>query len=236
MEKRLFITGNSSGLGRGLTETYLGMGWQVYGVSRRGFGGTPPGLVDARCDLSDFEAVPRALEKLLDGVVRLDLVILNAGVLGRIADLHDTSLEEIRSVMEINVWSNKVIIDWLIDAGIAVDQMILISSGAAVNGHRGWGAYSLSKATLNMLGQLYAHEMSDTHITSLAPGLVDTAMQDYLCEEVDAARFDSIQRLRSARNTPAMPKPDAAGRLIADIVPRLKDYPSGSFLDVRKLG
>ncbi len=231
----LFITGNSSGLGRGLAQVYLERGWSVYGVSRRGCDLENERLRDIRADLSDFEAVPVALSELLRGVGHLDLVILNAGVLGPIKDLHDTSVEEIYQVMDINVWSNKVILDWLLDAGIRIDQMVLISSGAAVRGNRGWGAYALSKATLNMLTQLYAHEFPDSHLTALAPGLVDTAMQDYLCDEADAERFQSLQRLRAARGTPAMPTPEQAARMIADIVPGLTAHPTGGFLDVRDL-
>jgi NAD(P)-dependent dehydrogenase (short-subunit alcohol dehydrogenase family) len=235
--KKLFITGNSSGLGHGLTDAYLRRGWEVYGVSRRGCTDLQGRLHDIRCDLSDYDALPLALENLLQGCSQLDLVILNAGVLGRIADLHETSVEEIRQVMEINVWSNKQILDWLLTSGLAIRQIVLISSGAAVNGNRGWGAYSLSKATLNMLGMLYAHEFCDSHITSLAPGLVDTAMQDYLCDasQADAERFPSLQKLRAARNTSQMPTAREAGDLIADTIPGLLDYPSGVFLDIRNM-
>jgi len=35
---KVFITGNSSGLGRGLSDASLDRGWEVYGVSRRGAG------------------------------------------------------------------------------------------------------------------------------------------------------------------------------------------------------
>jgi len=235
--KNLFITGNSSGLGHGLSEVYLYRGWQVYGVSRRGCQDLQGPLHDVRCDLSDYEALPLALDTLLEGCAGLDLVILNAGVLGRIADLHTTSLAEIQQVMDVNVWANKLILDWLLESGLEIGQIVLISSGAAVNGNRGWGAYALSKATLNMLGMLYAQEFVDSHFTSLAPGLVDTAMQDYLCHEaeVDAERFPSLQRLRAARNTAQMPWPRQAGEIIADTIPRLLQYPSGTFVDIRNL-
>jgi NAD(P)-dependent dehydrogenase (short-subunit alcohol dehydrogenase family) len=236
MGNRLFITGNSSGLGRGLTEAYLARNWSVYGLSRRGSGDLQGAVHDIRCDLADHEVIPMALDTLLAGVGRLDLVILNAGILGRIADLEQTPLSEIREVMEINVWSNKTILDWLKGSGIPVKQIVLISSGAAVNGNRGWGAYSLSKATLNMLGKLYAHEFPQTHIASLAPGLVDTAMQDHLCEEVDAALFPSVNKLRKARGTASMPTPRQAGEQIADVIPGLLNYASGDFLDIRTMG
>lgn len=238
MSRTALITGNSSGLGRGLSETYLEKGWEVYGVSRRGCTGLSGKLKDIRCDLTDYEAVPLALETLLMGIGHLDVVILNAGILGDMQDLADSSLADIQQVMDANVWSNKVLLDWLLKSGIRVDQIVLISSGAAVNGNRGWGAYALSKATLNMLTQLYAHEFHHTHLVALAPGLVDTAMQDVLCDpaQVDEERFPSVTKLRAARHTEAMPNPREAGERIAAVIPQLKQLPSGSFVDIRSLG
>ncbi len=236
MANKVLITGNSSGIGRGLSEHYLDEGREVYGISRRGCD-LQGKIQDIRCDLADFEAVPTALASLLEGVDELELVVLNAGVLGEMRDLSETAMDSIRSVMEINVWSNKVILDWLLKSGIRVRQIVLISSGAAVNGSRGWGAYSLSKATLNMLTQLYAHEFPDTHLAALAPGLVDTAMQDFLCDpqKVDKDRYPSVQKLRNARGTSAMPKPREAGRLLAGAIPRLLQLPTGSFADIRTM-
>ena len=40
-------------------------------------------------------------------------MLLNAGVLGEIKDLSDTTLAEIAAVMDVNVWANKVIYDTL---------------------------------------------------------------------------------------------------------------------------
>lgn len=238
MSRTVLITGNSSGLGHGLTEVYLDKGWEVYGVSRRGCKDLPGKLKDIRCDLTDYEAVPLALETLLMGISHLDVVILNAGILGKMQDMADSSLADIQQVMDANVWSNKVLLDWLLRSGIRIDQIVLISSGAAITGNRGWGSYALSKATLNMLTQLYAHEFPHTHLAALAPGLVDTAMQDVLCDpaQVDEEQFPSVAKLRAARETPAMPKPRAAGLLIADAIPGLKQLPSGSFADIRTLG
>jgi len=235
----IFITGNSSGLGRALTEEYLQQGHAVYGLSRRGFGDDRPHLHDVKCDLAQGDAIVPALNQLLSksGDSALDLVILNAGVLGEIRDLATTPLADIRRVMDINVWANKAILDWLVNRGAPVTQIVLISSGAAVNGNKGWGAYSLSKATVNMLAMLYAHELPDSHLAALAPGLVDTAMQDYLCDpsKVDEAQYPTVAKLRHARNTQDMPEPKEAAHRIAAVIPKLKDYPSGSFVDIRTM-
>lgn len=238
MSQAVFITGNSSGLGYGLTKEYLSRGYEVYGLSRRGCTGIDDNaLHDARCDLAQLATIAPALDSLLGEVSRLNLVFLNAGVLGEIRDITETPLVDIQQVMDINVWANKIILDWLHERQLGVEQIVSISSGAAVKSHRGWGAYSLSKAALNMLNQLYAPEYPDTHLCALAPGLVDTAMQDHLCnpDEVDVKRFASVQKLRDARGTDRMPTPRAAARRLAQVIPKLMKYPSGSFVDVRTM-
>ncbi|RRQ20560.1 SDR family NAD(P)-dependent oxidoreductase [Thiohalobacter thiocyanaticus] len=230
---KLFITGNSSGLGRGFSEAALGRGWEVYGCSRRGCG--LDGVHDVQCDLGDFGNVPVALDQLLTGVERLDLVILNAGILGEIRPMHDTSLEELRRSMDINVWANKVILDWLLDAGIAIDQIVGISSGAAVLGNKGWNGYAISKAALNMVLRLYSHEFPNTHISAIAPGLIDTAMMDYLCVEPDPEEFPALGRIREARGTQTMPGPREAAERVLGVVGKLREFDSGSFVDIRQL-
>jgi len=233
------ITGNSSGLGLGLTMTLLRQGATVYGLSRRGCPLRSGKLHDRRCDLTDLNAIDSVLVDLLDGVTTLDIVILNAGVLGEVRDLSQTPQPDIEQMMTVNVWSNKVLIDFLIRKRVGIGQLVLISSGASISGHRGWGAYSLSKATLNMLGRLYAREMPGTHIISLAPGLVDTAMQDYLCDpqKTDVSRYPSLQNLRDARGTIGMPGPDEVAEKILKAVPQLPElFESGDYVDIRNLG
>lgn len=227
------ITGTSSGLGRGLAEYLSARGWTVHGCSRRGC--DLPGVRDQVVDLTDYSKLPDALAQLLDGVERLDLVVLNAGVLGEIRDMSKTPIDDVKQVMEINVWANKAIMDWLRTWGRPVAQVVMISSGAAILGNKGWGGYALSKATLNMLAKLYAHEFPDTHIAAVAPGIIDTAMMDHLCDEADAEAFPALNRLRQARGTEAMPGPLAAAERMVSVLQRLKDWPSGSFVDIREI-
>ncbi len=232
----VLITGNSSGLGLGLTEELLATQATVWGLSRRGCPLSDEALRDRRCDLADLNAVPEALDRLLSDCLRLDLVVLNAGILGRIQPLHQTDVHDLEHLMRINLWASKLILDWLIERQLPVAQVLAISSGAAVNMSYGWGGYSLSKAALNNLVRLYAHEMPDTHLVSLAPGLVDTAMQDYLCEEVDHQEYPSVEKLRQARGTDDMPDARQSAANILKLLPQLsRDHDSGAFVDIRDL-
>ncbi len=233
--ERVLVTGNSSGLGRGLSEAWLERGAEVYGLSRRGSPDLAGRVADQTCDLADLEAIPGCLQRLLGDAPGLDVAVLNAGVLGRIEDVSATPLEEMRAVMDLNLWANKVVMDWLHAWGRPLGQVVMVSSGAAVLGNRGWGAYALSKAALNMLARLYAHEFPGTHITALAPGIIDTPMMDYLCGEADAQAFPALQRLRDARGTAAMPGPREAAEQVISVLGRLREEPSGSFVDIRSL-
>lgn len=237
MRKTALITGISSGLGRGLAEILLEEGWTVYGISRR----KPEQLTGERfffrsLDLSHLESVATGVLDLVRGAASFNLVVLNAGVLGGIRDMRESDLDTLRSVMDVNLWSNKVLLDTLFSLHIPVQRVVAISSGASISGARGWCGYGISKAALNMMIKLYAAEVESTHFLSLAPGLVRTAMQEYINAVPDPARFPVVQRLRDARNTGAMPDPVEAARTVLAAVERFSDRPSGSYVDIREPG
>jgi benzil reductase ((S)-benzoin forming) len=236
MNKKVFITGVSSGIGLGLAKAYLRDGWEVFGASRR----VPtdlesPNLHFQSIDLADFPAIPAGLRQLFAPTTALDLVILNAGILGKIADLKETTLPEMFSVMDVNLWANKVLLDTIFQLRMRPQQVIAISSGAAISASRGWNAYSVSKAALNMLIGLYAAERPETHFCSLAPGIIDTPMQDQIYSLPPDDRFASLELLREAKGTELMPPPDQAAMDLMAAFERAAKHPSGSFLDLRTL-
>jgi NAD(P)-dependent dehydrogenase (short-subunit alcohol dehydrogenase family) len=233
----VLITGVSSGIGWGLAREYLTKGIQVYGLSRR----RPKEFIESpsfhfeSIDLIESDKVPEGLKRLLGDLVHLDLVILNAGVLGRVADMEEITTDELRTVLEINLVANKVMIDALFGLGLPIQQIVAISSGAATAPNRGWNAYAISKAALNMMIGLYAVERAETHFCALAPGIVDTPMQDQIFDVPRDERFSSLDMLRNAKGSPMMPKPDVAAARLVDGIMGARKYPSGSFLDINSL-
>jgi len=233
----ILISGCSKGLGYGLSRFYLERGHKVYGISRSGNSELEdyPDFSHLEQDLSDFESVRKSIPDFLAGIRKLDLLILNAGILNDIKDMKDTGLDEIRHVMDVNVWANKVLIDILFSELDELKQLVAISSGAAVSGSRGWNAYALSKATLNMLIDLYSRENEKTHFIAMAPGLIDSGMQDYISglpEEID---YPLVKKLKKAKGTEQMPPPARAADIVADAIEKAVNYESGSFVDVRQL-
>ena len=231
MEKNVFITGIGSGYGKAIANLFLKKGYNVFALSRH----LPEDLKEkvkfVKCDLEALETVYPAVEKLLKDVKNLDFVILNAGLLTELKDIHDTPIYEMERMMDVNVWANKVILDALIDMKMKVDRVIAISSGASVNGNRGWHGYSISKAALNMLIKLYSREMENTHLIALAPGLILTPMLEKFVLSADENKFPSVKRIK---NAPKM-SPEEAAQLLFDKLDTLKEFPSGSYVDIRNI-
>lgn len=234
---QILITGTSRGLGSGLAEFYLNRGHTVYGISRKGNArlDNHPSFHFLSLDLADIKAVEEVLPEFLRKAGKLNLAVLNAGILGEIKDMKDTSLQEIRKVMDINVWSNKVLIDLMYENLEHVSQIVAVSSGAAVFGNRGWNAYSISKAALNMLIKLYSREREETHFSSIAPGLIDSEMQDYIFSLEDDPRFPSLNRLKDEKSSGRMPSAAEAAEILAKSILKAHNEESGSFLDVREM-
>ncbi|NBC82186.1 MAG: SDR family NAD(P)-dependent oxidoreductase [Bacteroidetes bacterium] len=237
MKKNIFITGTSSGIGYGLAKFYLEGNHQVFGMSRRtgdalNTYGNYSHLVQ---DLSELEGMNAPVKKFLADTDKLDMVILNAGILPQIRDMKDTPLDEIKKVMDINVWANKILLDQLFENTGIIKQVVAISSGAAVSGSRGWNAYSLSKATLNMLINLYAKEYTNTHFIALAPGIIDTAMQDFISSLPDDERFPVVSSLKNAKGTEMMPDAETIAPKLDRAFQKAIKFSSGEFIDIRNI-
>ena len=227
----VLLTGIGSGLGEALAREYLEQGYQVYAIGRNF-----PKMLDANphffffpYDLSKTFMLKDTIKDFVKGHI-FELAILNAGVLGDIQTLQQTQLSDIKDVMELNVWANKELIDTL-SIFATVKQVVGISSGAAVNGSKGWGAYSLSKSGLNMLLNVYAKELPDIHFTALAPGVIETPMVQHIINEVDEEEFPSAKKLKEGH----IQTSTEATKFLIETFPKLLDYESGSFLDVRTM-
>lgn len=229
MKKNILITGCSSGLGLSLVKLYLQKNYNVYGISRR----KPEILHDnfyfKSFDLSKYETIKDELTPFLKEIEDIEIAFLNAGVLGDIKEMKNLSITEIQRVQNINLFANKEILDIL--SMLNVKNIIATSSGAAINGSLGWGAYSLSKASLNMLINLYSKEMENTKLIALAPGVIETPMTDHIRFKIDDNIFTSAKVLKNGEiQTPT----DAAIR-IESFIKRVDEFESGSFVDIRKI-
>jgi NAD(P)-dependent dehydrogenase (short-subunit alcohol dehydrogenase family) len=184
------VTGASRGIGRALALAMAREGAHVVAVAR-----TTGGLEELDDEIKSAggsaSLVPMDLRKpdgidQLGGVVferwkRLDILVGNAGVLGRLSPLGHIEPKTWDEVMAVNVTANWRLIrsfDPLLrqsDAGRAV----FVTSGAARTIYAYWGAYAVSKAALETLAKTYAAETVKTAIkvNLLNPGPIRTRMR-----------------------------------------------------------
>lgn len=226
---RVFITGISSGIGKALSLEFANQNWEVYGISRRDLDFSHPNIHHQNLDITNIEGQRINFIKNIEG---FDLVILNAGVLGKISKIHDADTEELKKTMDINLWSQKNLIDNIL-VHHQVSHLWAISSGAANKGSKGWAGYSLSKAAFKILIELYANETSNIQFLNIAPGLVNTQMQDVLCDEVDHKKFSNMTRLKDARSDGTMLTPNIFANKFYSLLEKLRKIESGSFTDLR---
>jgi NAD(P)-dependent dehydrogenase (short-subunit alcohol dehydrogenase family) len=218
---KVLITGISRGIGYGLVKYFLEEGAEVYGLGRKNpFEGA---IKFAKIDFVAFEKIPRAIDSL-EIEEKLDLVILNAGILGEIKFMKEWSVKELENIFDINVWANKVLIDELAPVS---EKVVVMSSGAAVNGNPGWGGYALSKCAINMMVSIYAKEIVDTKFYAIAPGVIDTDMVAKVIS-ADHSLFPSVERVESSR----VSLEEGIERIVR-VLERLDEFESGSFIDVR---
>ncbi len=229
----VFITGIGSGLGKALAEYYLEKNYDVIALSRH----LPEDLEEFKnlkfyyCDLEALEKVYSITEKALKDIKKLDIAWLNAGLLTELKDIHDTPIYEMERMMNVNVWANKLILDCFIDLNIDIPLIIAISSGASVNGNRGWHGYSISKASLNMLIKLYSREMERTKLIALAPGLILTPMLEKFVLSANEDKFPSVQRIKNAQKF----SPEEAVENIISKLDKLSSFETGSYIDIRNI-
>ena len=150
-------------------------------------------------------------------------------MLGKIKILSELSIEELNEVYALNVYANKKLLDILMN--IKVENIILISSGASKNGYKGWGSYSLSKAGVNMLVNLYSNEMIDTKVLALAPGVIKTPMTDYIRFELDENIFPSVKKL----NVGVVQTPLETAIKIDNLINKIAEFESGTYVDIREV-
>jgi hypothetical protein len=60
-------------------------------------------------------------------------------------------------------------------------------------------------------------------------------MQDYLSSIKDLDTFTGIERIQKSRYTEAMPTAEQLSKKLPDVFDTLRDYPSGNYVDIRKM-
>jgi NAD(P)-dependent dehydrogenase (short-subunit alcohol dehydrogenase family) len=180
--KTAFITGGAAGIGLGIAKRYIKAGAKV--VIADLADGTAIaeniGAAYLELDVSDEEQVQTSLEKTVQLVGKLDIVVNNAGITGRdnFISIAEGKADHLLEVFKINAFGVffglKHAPDLMNDGG----SIITTSSLAAVMGVPGNSQYSATKAAINSFCQIAALELGPRKIrvNSVCPGFINTQM------------------------------------------------------------
>lgn len=206
MRSLILITGHSQGLGKALTTLFLDRDTvEVVGISRRKSGLNHSNLTEISLDFSDLVNVRKILPSLFPKRKYHKVILVNnAAWIGSVKPLQKQSIEDIERVNSINYLVPAMLCrQFLSESEYNDSEKIIcnISSGLAYRPESGLSGYCATKASLAMLSEVLALENHPkTHVFSLAPGVIDTAMQLDLrsADEVDFPKRQAFENLKSS--------------------------------------
>lgn len=184
------VTGASRGIGRAAALALAKEGAHIIALARTQGGleelddeiralGSEATLVPV--DMKDFDAMDRLGAAIFERWKKLDILLGNAGILGKLTPLPHLDPKVWDDAMAVNVTANYRLIrslDPLLRASDA-GRVVLVTSGLAYKCFPYWGAYSISKAALEAMMKTYAGECATTNVrvNCFSPGPTRTRMR-----------------------------------------------------------
>lgn len=193
----VYITGVSRGLGLALAENYLKHGHQVVGIGRK-TSLKHQNFSFLSCDLSQH---PQVKDLHIEIPANEEILLINnAGVLGEVKRISDQTVDQTAEIFQVNTLAPIQLIrkfsNWCKAQNSSL-TILNISSGAGRKAIPSWANYCASKAALDLFSETFQLEEiekgSSTKIFSLAPGVIDTDMQQHI-RKSSSEEFSSLER------------------------------------------
>lgn len=178
-KKNWFITGISSGLGKAIAQTAIDNGDFVIGTFRdqtqadifnNHYKGKAVALV---LDITKPEQIEKALQVVKEKLVKLDVLVNNAGF-GFAGAIEETSMEETREIFEANFFGTLKVTQTFLPLfrQQKSGHIIQISSHGGFKAFAGFGIYNASKFALEGFSEALAQEVAPLGIktTIVQPG------------------------------------------------------------------
>lgn len=240
--RKFFITGSSKGLGQAITEQLLEESDVVVSGLSRTNSVVHDRFTHVPVDLEDVYRLPAIVDRLFADHSGYKEVVLinNAGYLGNIQYMGDLDHQEFIKVMNVNVTAPAILMNAYIrnlkDA--ACKKVILnIGSGAGRHPYDGWSAYCSSKAAIDMISEVGVVENSirgnDIRIVSLAPGPVDTGMQE-IVRSTPVENFSQINKFIALKESGQLPSVQDTAKNILTFIARIDAF-EDTIQDIRKI-
>ena len=189
--KLALVTGASRGIGAATAEALAREGAHVILVARtakaleevedriHAAGGS---ATIAPLDLTDGEAIGKLGAAVSERWGALDILVLNAAMLGSLTPVEHIDPKEYSRILTLNVGSNQALIaafDQMLRKAVRAD-VIGVTSSVGHEPRAFWGAYGSSKAALENLLGAYADETEHTgkiRVQIVDPGATRTRMR-----------------------------------------------------------
>ena len=189
--KIALVTGASRGIGAATAEALAAAGAHVILVARTASAleeveerihATGGSATIAPLDLTDGENIGKLAGAVAERWGKLDILVLNAAMLGSLTPVQDIDPKEYSRLLSLNLLANQAMIaafDPLLRKADTADLVALTSSVGA-EPRAFWGAYGSSKAALETLLGAYADETAHTgrlKVHIIDPGATRTRMR-----------------------------------------------------------
>jgi NAD(P)-dependent dehydrogenase (short-subunit alcohol dehydrogenase family) len=230
------VTGATRGIGRALALALARAGAHVVATGRTQ--GALEELDDAiraagsaatlvPLDMQDYAGIYRLAAALNERHQRLDVFVGNAAVVGQRSPLGHIEPKSWEETMAINVTANYHLIramDPLLRRA-AAGRVVFMTSGAATNARAYSGAYSVSKAALNVLARIYAAETDATpvRVNLFNPGPTRTRMRAQVMPGEDPMTLPTPDEVAEAIVPLCLPSFSETGKLY--------DYRAGKLME-----
>ena len=190
--KIAIVTGGSRGIGNSIVQKLSQNGFEVvlnYNSSyeqAKQIAMTNSNIHIFKADVSKYEEVCNLVNFTINKFGKIDLLVNNAGI-SLIKTINDTTISDFDNILKTNLYSA------FYTCKEVSKYMIHQKSGNIINISSIWGligascemAYSVSKAGLDSITKSLAKELgpSNIRVNSIAPGIIDTKMNNFLNEE-----------------------------------------------------
>jgi len=213
------VTGASSGIGEATARSLAARGAKVAVAARRlerlerlaaEIGRQGHTALAIESDLTDQSQAIAAVDRTVDELGRLDIVVNNAGVM-LLGPLENAPTEEWERMIDLNlkglIHTTHAAVPHLLAAAEGSARgcadLVNISSVAGRVARAGSGVYNLTKHGVGAFSESFRQEFASRKIRStlIEPGAVDTELPDHIRDgirELVRERFADIQSLEAA--------------------------------------
>ncbi len=207
------VTGGAQGIGKAATERFVASGAKVaiwdhdIKLAEKTAAAIGPAVKAYACDVTDFAAIAKARDATIKDFGRIDILLNNAGIAGANATVWETSVEEWRKVMRINLDGPFLCCKAVVPGMIAQDygRIVNIASIAGKEGNPNAAHYSASKAGVIGLTKSLAKETAGKNISvnAITPAAAKTAIFDqitqahidFMLSKIPRARFVTVEEV-----------------------------------------